>query len=857
MQTFSRWSEQQARILRWLLLIGWSLLILSLLWPSLHLPAALVPDCPIATGGCHLHAQPGNRLFWGVVVPSGLLVIALISHELWRRICPLAFVSQLFRALERQRTRPGRNGRPEVVKVTADSWLGRHHLQLQWSLLMTGLCLRILALNSSPLGLALLLLLTLTAALVVGWAYAGKAWCQYVCPMAPVQLLLTGPRGPLGSTAHIGTSSRVTQSMCRTIATSGREQSACVACQAPCLDIDAERAYWQTIAGKRGLAWAWYSYPGLVAGFFRLMEASQPPALRANGIPADLRSGLWAHDADLPGRMLDPFAPWLPWPRLLAVPLLLVAAAWLSVGLFRVIEAMLNRHYVGLGRAESATLATSRTRLLASGLAVNIFFWFADPSQGMLGPHGAQLLRSLVLAASAVWLYRGWGRDPATYRRESTSESLRRQLRERPGLEEALDGRSLEQLSPQEVFTLAKALPALDRQQAQEIYRDVLADMLRTGRLERPQLLLQLQDLRDSLGLADQDHHEAVHLLSQDQPELLRGDRSQRQSDDLRREAVAAALEDLMATAGVEVLDPAALRPALQQRLERLRAGCGLGSEAWQDMLASYGPRGGRERQRLERQREEWLQLAGLVAVLERQAAVDSLYRPLALALAGRLASRSDWLTPRLAAAGLDPLNAAQEPAGRLEDALDLLWEDPDPDTACWVLLVERLRRPQAVQRRLSLERPLACQSPLLDDLRAGEPSRIVEELPRLADASLFADLLPEGLLWLARHGQLRDWRPAEVLMRVGEPSDGLSLVIRGEALLQTREGALVSLGPGETVGEMGVITGRPRSRTVVAGDQGVRTLELSQETFEELLRRSRQFPRALLRLLSERLGSR
>ena len=170
MQLFGRLSERSARLVRWLLLIGWLLLIASLLLPAL---------APFGSG----RRFPGNRLFWGTVVPVGLLLIGAISHELWRRICPLAFVSQLARALGRQRSRPGRKGRPEVVMVHEDSWLGRHHLALQWSLLIAGLCLRLLAVNGSPLGLAILLLLTLAAALLVGWAWGGKAWCQYVCPM--------------------------------------------------------------------------------------------------------------------------------------------------------------------------------------------------------------------------------------------------------------------------------------------------------------------------------------------------------------------------------------------------------------------------------------------------------------------------------------------------------------------------------------------------------------------------------------------------------------------------------------------------------------------------------------------------
>ena len=93
--------------------------------------------------------------------------------------------------------------------------------------------------------------------------------------MGPVQTILTGQRSALGGALFldIGSTSKITQSMCRSIADSGKEQSACVACQASCIDIDSERHYWQFLRGKRGLAWAWYSYPGLILMFFELMMA--------------------------------------------------------------------------------------------------------------------------------------------------------------------------------------------------------------------------------------------------------------------------------------------------------------------------------------------------------------------------------------------------------------------------------------------------------------------------------------------------------------------------------------------------------------------------------------------------------
>jgi len=812
------------RWLRWTLLGGWLLLILSLLWP-------------VAAG---LPQHPGNRVFWGTVVPVGLLLIGVASHEIWRRICPLAFVSLLPRALGRQRTRPGRRGKPEVVLVDPGSWLGRHHVGVQWTLLIAGLCLRLLAVNGSPLGLALLLIVTVTAAVLVGWAWGGKAWCQYVCPMGPVQTVLTGLRGPLGSPAHVGTSSRVTQSMCRTIASDGREQSVCVACQSPCIDVDAERAFWQTLSGKRSLGWAWFSYPGLIWAFFLLMgQLGRGPAVFAT---------------DQPARIWQPLPAMLPLPRLLAVPLLLSASATASVLLFQAVEGWLLSRYGRQGRQEPRQLAVQHTRLLASFVAINLFFWFVDPLQGLAGPHGGQVLRTLVLLASSIALYRGWGRDQATYRRESASEGLRRQLRNLPGLEAALDGRSLETLSPQEVFTLVRAMPALGRQQGRDVYRNVLTGMLQSGRLDQARALLDLAELRSTLQLEDADHHAVVRLLAQEHPELQQWDPLQRQRDDLRHEAAAEAVDQLLRQSGQEVLDPDRLPTATREQLQQLEQTSGLDADQWQALLDLHGPRGALERQRLQRWRDDWTEEAGLAARLAQLAQGDGLLQPLAVAMQQRSDDRRHTLAPRLEAAGLEPLPATVPAAGRLDDACERLWHDPDPDTAGWVLMLARERDPGLAARLSQQLRGDLSDSPFLQRQQRGEDDGGRDHLAGLAGAGLFADLLPAGLLWVSRQGWRRSLAPGEVAVEAGAASDSLALVLRGALQLTDAGGETVRLGPGDTVGEMGVITGRPRSVTVIAADDGAELFELPAGAFDDLLRRSPGFDRALLASLAERL---
>ncbi|MFM2081271.1 MAG: hypothetical protein RLZZ124_1149 [Cyanobacteriota bacterium] len=797
------WSERDLRRWRWVLLGAWLVLIISLLVP----------------GSAPRH---GLRLFWGSVVPGSLLLIAVLSHDLWRRLCPLAFVSQLGRGLGLQRTRIGRSGRPEVVKVEGESWLARHHIALQWSLLIVGLSLRLLLFNHHPIALALLLSGTLLAAVLVGWAFGGKAWCHYVCPMGPVQTVLTGLRGPLGRPAHTGSRSRLTQSMCRTIAADGREQSACVGCQAPCFDIDAERSFWQTLRSKRGLGWAWYSYPGLVLAFFL-----QQPAL--GSLAQAWRSPL------------DP-------------PLLLAAGALLSALLFRALEGLLRRRHAGLGPAGAEERAVLQARLLASFLAVNALFWCVDPLQGLFGSHGAQILRSLVLISSSIALHRSWQRDHATYRRESTGESLRRQLRALPGLEAALDGRALEALTPGEVFTLVNALPEINRQQARQLYSGVMTDLLRTGRLTRAGVWLELQELRQTLKLAEDDHHAVVRQLAAEHPQLLTGDLFQRQIDDLRREAAEEGLEELMRLAGQDVLDRSRWPADLQQRLERLQFDCGLDDDDWRALEAQFGPRGERERQRLRRRRQDWLEEAALEALLAERMLSDPLLRPLQRALNLRADEGRSQLEARLAAAGLEPLPARVDPAGRLEQAFDRLWRDADPDTAGWVLMLERERHPERVAARLQDPRAGLGDSPFLQAQRQGLLCPERQELPALASCGLFVDLLPAGLLWLARQGTLRHFGPGEVVMRMGEVSDSLALVVAGEVQLDTRRGRSVRLGIGQSVGEVGLITALPRMATALAGPDGASLFVLPAEVFEEMLQRSWSFSRGLLGQLAQRL---
>ena len=889
-QLFSSWSERQAHLVRWLLLLGWLGLIISLLIPHFDpWPFNVNPCGPLRQ--CHTH--DGNQIFWGMVVPAGLLILVVLSHEVWRRICPLAFVSQVFRALRWQRTVPGRGGRREVVKIEVGSWLGQHHVQLQWSLFIAGLCLRLLVVNSSPPALGVFLALTVTAALGVGWAYGGKAWCQYFCPMAPVQTVVTGPRSLLGSPAHLDTTSRITQSMCRTIGDQDKLQSACVACQAPCIDIDSERAYWQTITGKRGLTWAWHSYPGLVLAFFLLIRA------KSLGGVDYLRSGMWAYDARSPQEIWLPIdlGGWLSGvPRLFSLPALLVLAGVLSVALFGWLEGWMGARLEPLLGDGAEPMARQRTRLLATFLAVNIFFWFADPSLGMAGGKGGQLIRSLVLIASGMWLYRGWFRDKTTYTRESTSASLRKQLEKLlPHIGESLDGRSLRELSPGEVFTLAKVLPNQISETKRGLYREVMSDLFGKGRLDRAAALVQLEELRQSLDLEPEDHHAAVRELAITDPRILQLDYRQLEIRQLRQEAAAEAIETFLEVSHSLDLATALTVPGCQEGLDRIRSDYVLDDASWGELLARFGPSSDFSRDRLQ---EEWQELHDQLAArrsLERAAAGDRRFGPLLPLIDRRLTSLYLTIWPALEAfAAEDPLlhrfatllphasepvlaqlrrrehplvappadvePAELEPLPEPHAVLDDLWNDPDPDTALWVLWVLGQRSPERAASLRLRPRVGLPTSAALDRLLRGEGLADGPRLLQLLQLPLWASLSPTALLSMLRWGEQRRLAPGEPLFRIGDQADIMAIVLEGvcqvwRSLEPGQPPSLVaSIGAGEPIGEVAYFADHPRRSQVSAGDAPVVVLVFTSSHFEQLLQQSTEFSRGLLHQLALRL---
>ena len=130
--------------------------------------------------------------------------------------------------------------------------------------------------------------------------------------------------------------------------------------------------------------------------------------------------------------------------------------------------------------------------------------------------------------------------------------------------------------------------------------------------------------------------------------------------------------------------------------------------------------------------------------------------------------------------------------------------------------------------------------------------------VPTLTRNPLFEGLEPDDLqqlVWLMRP---RRFGPGETICEAGTPGDSLFVISEGLARVLVAEpdgeqSAVARLRRGDVIGEMSLLTGEPRSATVVAATQTT-ALELSRDDFATLVSRHPHVLLNLSRILSRRL---
>ena len=145
----------------------------------------------------------------------------------------------------------------------------------------------------------------------------------------------------------------------------------------------------------------------------------------------------------------------------------------------------------------------------------------------------------------ARWLLRATQRTPTQYRRESLANSLSEQLRKlKIDISKYLEGRKLEQLKPDEIYILAKTLPAFSHEQRLTAYRNILEDAIRTGKADTSSSIELLRDVRIEIGVTEDEHRQLLQDAGIDDAEqLLDKDKAASYENWLRKNNYRQALE--------------------------------------------------------------------------------------------------------------------------------------------------------------------------------------------------------------------------------------------------------------------------------------------------------------------------
>jgi CRP/FNR family transcriptional regulator, cyclic AMP receptor protein len=123
----------------------------------------------------------------------------------------------------------------------------------------------------------------------------------------------------------------------------------------------------------------------------------------------------------------------------------------------------------------------------------------------------------------------------------------------------------------------------------------------------------------------------------------------------------------------------------------------------------------------------------------------------------------------------------------------------------------------------------------------------------QLRTAPLFAELSDESLERIKETVSEFDAPAGVVLVQPGAEAQGLYIICEGTVAVETRGAGTIELGPGESVGELALLTPTQRSARVSAKTP-VQGLAIDRGDFARVLEREPQIALSLLGVLARRL---
>jgi hypothetical protein len=254
-------------------------------------------------------------------------------------------------------------------------WLRHAHLIVPFGVLYASLVLRLLVVNGDAPALGAFLLALLASAFLANFAWGGRSFCHYLCPVGVVERLYT----------DAGTPARSQRSRC----------TRCNGCKSACADIDQDRAYRVDLGATKLRAFA-YAFPGLVYGFYAYYWLRE-------GHWEAFFGGRWTERAFDRALALGPglfFAPEVP--ALVAAPAALAATSLASWFVFGALERAATRRGLDPDRTRHRVVA------LAAFTAFSTFYRFAGAPLYRQVPGLTEIVAFVAPVVATLVLMKRW-----------------------------------------------------------------------------------------------------------------------------------------------------------------------------------------------------------------------------------------------------------------------------------------------------------------------------------------------------------------------------------------------------------------------------------------------------------------
>jgi hypothetical protein len=602
------------------------------------------------------------------------------------------------------------------------------------------------------------------------------------------------------------------------------------------------------------------------------------------------------------------------------VPLVLGGFTAIGYGVGKFIEkrtkSYSRRHYAKL----NPDIIQHRIFAICTFGIFNFFFFFAGRPLIQLLPLWVQYVFDVSLVfLSTLWLQKTWRRDPVLYSRENLASRFRKQLEKMPlDFSQYLEGRSLDDLDTNEVYVLAKVLPGFTREKRHQVYKGVVRDALEEGYVNYSNSLAVLQQMRQELGIPDDEHLEVLEELGIENPELLNPNRQRTLENQIRLSGYQKSLERLMRLQQIQP-DLATVTSSTQDSaaILSLRSAYSITPQEEDWMLNGFSPdiSSLQNAEVLLARLAEWSACdRALNHLLRDHQAVltllqDSVYRKQELLVQSILEALTTLgnnqnviaiahslrqLSPKLVAESLNReywqdrlhpeiLQSLKQPEETQPEApllpnfvesstqdtlsqLEMLLEHYNPlvqSAALYSIAQLDPERAQTIARELRHEShpPLVQETAeRLLSLPFSPPLKefpTLEKLVYLFNSDFFHRLQTKTLIALGDRAEVKTYSRGDVITEAGDTCRELLLLLEGDANIHYQSADEVRVErfhPGQTLDELDVLTHSNSENTIIADSEKTRVIAIPIDAIDDLLDHDLDFARRILELESRQL---